>query len=159
MLKPINKYLNKVGIMKYIIILFFLTFHQYTLACSGSDKTLEYKVNNANKVFRGKILSIKKVDFSHPDFVVTHEVTVLTGEVFKGQVKLIEKIYTSDSSGTCGFGFNENDKVFFVDSYSYSGMLFGTFQLTPQISQDGDVKYIRGEKELFKLRHLKRKSK
>ncbi|NQZ86645.1 MAG: hypothetical protein HRT54_03585 [Colwellia sp.] len=140
--------------MKMFVIITLLIFHPLVFACSGADKTIEYKYDNAEKIFRGRVVSFKKVERQHPQFRITHEVTILTSEVFKGNVGLIEKVYASYSSSSCGFGLDDKEKIFFVDSTSYSGMLLGTFQLTLKITQEGGIRGVRGEEGLLNLRKL-----
>lgn len=145
---------SRVLCLQMMLCLLFTLLQFSAQACSVADTPLELKFGNAEKVFRGRVISVKQVTMQHPHFPITHEVTILTSEVFKGDVHLIEKVYTSESSGACGFGFNEEDKVFFVDSQAYSGMALGTFQLTPQITQDGKVISILGQDTLYALREL-----
>jgi len=144
--------------MKMFVIIALLIFHPLVVACSGADKTLEYKYHNAEKIFRGKIISFKKVVKDNSQFEITHEVTILTNEVFKGNVSLIEKVYTSSSSSSCGVGLDANEKIFFVDNDSYSGMLLGSFQLTVYMSEDGDVGEVGGKGALFNLRRIKNRT-
>ncbi len=138
-----------------IFIVFILTLFNYnSFACSGHGKSIEQHFDSANKVFRGRVINSKPVDIVNNGLTITHEVTILTSVIFKGDVSLIEKAYVADSSSSCGISLANDEQVFYVSPDNYTGQLTGTFKLTIMQKKSGEVVGVMGEKSLIKLKQL-----
>ncbi len=129
-------------------------------ACTLAPKPLIEYFNKAEKVFRGKIISSKKSPpHKEPTAIPeaflprTHTITILTNEVFKGNVELIETALTSEGP-SCGIGLTGEDIVFFVLDNGYTGILSGSFSIGYKLFKDGSVADITGKEELLRLREL-----
>ena len=146
------------GVVRVFIILILLIFHITAFACSGHGKPIEYRFDNAKKVFRGRIIAYQPVNVKNDEFSISHEITILTSVSFKGEVALLEKAYI-DSTSSCGISLEndnlDNDEwVFYINTDNYTGQLTGTFTLFIQQKQSGEIRGVIGEDTLIKLKQL-----
>jgi len=150
--------------VRKFIIFFLFVFHNTALGCSGHGKPIEERFDNASKIFRGRIISSQPINVEGDEYtisngiLISHEITILTSVSFKGEVALIEKAYVDSSS--CGIPVdrgNNDEWVFYINSYGYTGQLTGTFTLTIRQKQSGEIRGIGGEDTLIKLKQLSEK--
>ena len=142
------------GVMRYFIFSFLIILNSSAFACKTAPLSTEQHYQNASKVFRGTIVSSKVVSVSTSGFPITHEITILTSEVYKGYVPLLIIVNTSDSSASCGVGIDQSEQVFFVSSDNYTGQPLGSFRIMLIANADGTIDSILGESKINILRQL-----
>ena len=142
------------GVMRYFILFFLVLFNSSAFACKTAPLSIEQHYLNASKVFRGTIVSSKKNSVPSNGFPITHEITILTSEVYKGDVPLLITVNTSDSSASCGVGIDQSEQVFFVSSDNYTGQPLGSFRIIIIANADGTIDSVLGESKINQLRQL-----
>lgn len=140
---------SRVTFFRVLFISLFL-FSPTSFACKGAEKTIEEYFGAAFKVFRGRIVSSTALEADWE----RRSLSVVTSEVFKGEVSNVERVITFGDGQSCAVGFENAELVFFTNKENFTDELSGTFVLTAVFSEDNSVVGLVGEKRLAKLRLL-----